>query len=107
MSRVGPPLMTKQGTRSPHPESETKSIGVSLHGSALTILTGIHEVSGSLPGLTQWVKEPAMIWMWCRPAATAPIQPLAWKLMYAKSEALQSKKKKKKKVKSIYHVGLL
>ena len=35
--------------------------------------------------------------LWCRPAATATIQPLAWELPYAMSVALEGKKKKKKK----------
>ena len=38
-----------------------------------------------------------LLWLWCRPAATAPIQPLAWKFPYAESVALKSKKKKKQK----------
>ena len=36
-------------------------------------------------------------WLWCRPGATALIQPLAWEHPYAASVALKSKKKKKKK----------
>ena len=36
------------------------------------------------------------MWLWCRPVATAPIQPLAWELPYAVGVALKSKKKKKK-----------
>ena len=33
---------------------------------------------------------PALLWLWCSPAATAPIQTLAWKLPYAASMALKS-----------------
>ena len=38
-----------------------------------------------------------LLWLWCRPAAVAPIQPLAWDLPYAAPVALKIKKKKKKK----------
>ena len=55
-----------------------------------------HEVVGLIPGVTQWVKDLALgvamscgidcrrgldlalLWLWCRSAATAPIGPLAW-----------------------------
>ena len=37
---------------------------------------------------------PALLWLWCRPAANAPIQPLAWEPPYAASAALKKKKKK-------------
>ena len=29
----------------------------------------------------------ALLWLWCRPAATAPIRPLAWEPPYAAGEA--------------------
>ena len=56
----------------------------------------------------------ALLWLWCRPVATAPIQPLAWEPPYAagaaqevatitttttttKRQKTKDKKKKKKK----------
>ena len=38
---------------------------------------------------------PTLLWLWCRLAAAAPLQPLAWELPYAMGVALKSKKKKK------------
>ena len=74
-------------------------------------LTSIHEVLDSIPGLSQRVRiqpfvsygvghrhgwDPALLWLWCRPAATAPIQPLAWELPYATGAAQKRKKGRKK-----------
>ena len=39
---------------------------------------------------------PTLLWLWYRPAAVAPIQPLAWEFPHAARVALKSKKKKKK-----------
>ena len=46
--------------------------------------------------------DPELLWLWCSPAAVAPIRPLAWKIPYATGAALkqtnkQTKRQKKKK----------
>ena len=38
----------------------------------------------------------ALLWLWCRPAATGPIQSLAWEPPYATGVALKKQKTKKK-----------
>ena len=48
-----------------------------------------------------------LLWLWCRPAAAAPIQPLAWELLCAIGAALKKKKKKKKVInRSLYNLLL-
>ena len=36
--------------------------------------------------------DPRLLWLWCRPAATAPIRPLAWEPPYATGAALEKAK---------------
>ena len=37
-----------------------------------------------------------MLWLWCRPAAIAPMGPLAWEHPYAVGADLKRKKERKK-----------
>ena len=41
------------------------------------------------------VSDPALLWVWRRPAAAAPIGPLAWKPPYAAGAALKKQQQKK------------
>ena len=52
---------------------------------------------GLIPGLVQWVKDLALLWLWCRPEATALIRPLAWEPSYAMGAVLEKAKRQKKK----------
>ena len=74
--------------------------------------TSNHEDVGLMHELDQWVGEsgfavscgvgcrccldPTLLWLWCRSAAAALIQPLAWELRYAACVDLKWLKKKTK-----------
>ena len=47
---------------------------------------------GSIPVFAQWVKDPTLLWLWHRPAATFPTGPLAWEPPYAVGVPLKDKK---------------
>ena len=57
--------------------------------------TSIHDVTGLIPGLAQWVKNQCCYEVWCR-SQTQLRSGIAWEFPYAKGTALKRPKKKTK-----------
>ena len=62
-------------------------LGVPVVAQRVMNPASIHEVAGLIHGLTQWVKDLALLWLWRWQAAAAQIQPLAWEPPYAEDAA--------------------
>ena len=57
----------------PKAAAKKLSLWSSCGGSVVKNLTSIHEDEGSIPGPAQWVKDLALLWLWCRLADEALI----------------------------------
>ena len=66
-----------------------RSVG---QGSSIAMSCGVGHRHGS---------DLALLWLWCRPAAVAPIRSLAWDLPYAVGTALKIQKKRRKERKKL------
>ena len=42
------------------------------------------------------ISDPVLLWLWCRPAAAAPIQSLAWELPCATGAALKRRRRRRR-----------
>ena len=84
----------------------------SHRGAVVMNPTSIHEDGDLFPGLIQsgiafscsagrkQGSDLVLLWLWCRPAATAPIRPLAWELPCATSTALRKERERETKRKA-------
>ena len=50
--------------------------------------------------------DPVLLWLWYRPAAIAPIRPLAWEPPYAAGATLEKTKRQKKRITILIRTGL-
>ena len=75
---------------------QTQLVPMRMHVQSLTSLFGLRIRCCCEQGHR---RGSNFVWLWHRPAAVAPVWPLAWELPYAASASLKSKKKKKGKKK--------
>ena len=56
--------------------------------------TGLVSMRMWVRSLALWVKDPELLWLWCRLVATAQTRPLPWELPYASDAALKNTENK-------------
>ena len=95
------------------PRMGVRGVPVVAMAQWLTSPTRNHEVSGSIPGLAQWAKDPGvavscgvgcrsgsdpgLLWLWHGLVATAPIRPQPGNLHMPRERTKKWQKKKKEK----------
>ena len=62
--------------------------------------------SNSIPGPTKWFNDHALLWLWYRLAAIAPLGPLAWEPPHDMGVALKGKNNQKTNKKAFQLGGL-
>ena len=77
---------------------EDKNLEFLLWLSGLRARHSVGEEAGLIPGPDQWIEDRALLWLWCRLAASAPIRPRGWEFPYAADAAIKRKKKGRKKI---------
>ena len=102
-------LYPKQSHVRAHPK-ENSGVPVVAKVWSLTSLSGlgIHSVALSCGVGRRCSSDPALLWLWRRPAATGPIKPLAREPPHAAGTALKRQKdKKRKRKRKLYLVSLI
>ena len=76
-------------------------------GSTLTALSGLRvRCCRNVQHRLQFSSELALLWLWCQPAAAAPIQPSAWELSCAAGTAVKKQTNKLKEEFLLWYSGL-
>ena len=105
-SSLGTSICHGCGPKKTKKKKKKKTSRSSHLGSVETNLTRNPEVAGSIPGFAQWLKDPELLWLWHRSAATALIiRPLTLEPPYATGVALKRQKRKEKKFSTVNPFG--
>ena len=77
--------------------SEIAKSWSSHSGSEVRNLSRIHEDMGSIPGLAQWVRDLAVLWLWCRRSCSSYSPSLGTSLCPRCSPKKQKKRERERK----------
>ena len=91
-----------------NPTSIHEDVGSRVQSLALLCALRVRRCCGCSVGCKVWLGSGSdLAWLWCRPATTAPIHPLAWESPCATGAALKKKTKKERKKKKELQTVLL